>query len=90
MELSLPRYVRHRATAFDHARSAVLANHFNSVDRYFRISGLVIWCRWPTIRTFMAPTALPMKAARKGSLPAASNGPATAKKASPAPIVSIA
>jgi hypothetical protein len=27
---------------------------------------LVIWWRWPTIRTFIAPTALPMKAARNG------------------------
>src|SRR6266436_7921830 len=67
-----------------------LANHFNSVDKYFKISGLVIWWRWPTILTFIAPTALPMKAARKGSLPLATRGAAKAKKASPAPIVSIA
>src|SRR4029450_5289385 len=71
------------------ARNDLLATHFKSVDRYFRISGLVIWWRWPTIRTFIAPTALPMKAARYGSLPAASNGLARAKKASPAPIGSM-
>src|SRR6266851_5505291 len=78
-----PRIRRHR-------NNPLLANHFNSVDKYFKISGLVIWWRWPTILTFIAPTALPMKAARKGSLPLATRGAAKAKKASPAPIVSIA
>src|SRR5262245_11441892 len=67
-----------------------LANHFNSVDRYFKISGRVIWWRWPTILTFMAPAALPMKAAWNGSLPLATRQAAKAKKASPAPMVSMA
>jgi hypothetical protein len=49
----------------DHSYNA----HFNSVDRYFNISGLVIWWRWPTIRTFIALLAHRMTWSRRRPSP---------------------
>src|SRR6202034_2526493 len=45
--------------------------------------------RWPTISTLSAPTTLPMKPMRLIGPPAATSGAVTARKASPAPTVSI-